>query len=130
MEPTQEILEKMTWLHSQGLEPNIYWDKEAPHGYGFVNKDYAEKELLEQIKQNKILPYYSESHLWSLLPEEIKTKAYTYEFESSIGRIGYYTGGIEPHWLEWEEIGDLHTALLDLTVWCVKNGYLKAEVRQ
>ena len=130
MNINKETLEKMAYLHSCGFEPSSYFDIEGVHGRHFVDKDYAEAELSGLINDLKELkPYFTESRLWSLLPDNLYEDLY--EFGINKSGIGYLPGeGRSGRLMRWKAFNNLHTGLLDLTIWACKQGHLKAEEKQ
>lgn len=106
-------LEKMKWLADQGFEPDMWRNNDirvisicGVKGFGYWN------------------PYFTESALWKLLPQYINDR---YTLTSDKSTIGYEIIGHRKciHYVEIKQ--DLHSALLDLTIWTVKEGHLKPQ---
>jgi len=136
----KEILEKMAWLYEQGFKPD-YVDVGAGMLCPYDPNEPFNKEL--------DAAWFSESRLWSLLPTRIRkdtlhspkgNEQTVYMHMADCKKVLYHS--IYPIaqlkeksdyilkviWLS--ETVDLHSALLDLTIWAVKEGHLKAEVKQ
>jgi hypothetical protein len=116
---TNDLLEKMAYLHECGFEPD-YVDCGAGMLCPYSPDEPWDKDL--------DAAWFSESRLWSLLPHCIND----YELHANENCLSYdnYIG--EALWgtLYTEFIETtLHSALLDLVIWCVKEGHLKAEVK-
>ena len=134
---TNQTLEKMAWLYAQGFEPDCK--------ISLGDKDYsitpANKDSFNFICDDPCnccdYPYFSESTLWSLLPERTVLddtiffrKLNTHiMYEPTYFTIDEKAGKPPLSCLYIKEANDLHTALLDLTIWAVKEGHLKAEVK-
>jgi hypothetical protein len=150
---TEEKLNKMKWLQEQGLKPDYVF-----YSQGFCKDGVAdlrkvsdlegfEKDIVNCWFGGNKYAWFSESKLWSLLPEWIKRRE---EYETLTGEFStsnvFYELVIEKYrkktsiaysvpvdqresfrsLIEFES-DDLHDALLDMVIWCVENGYLKAE---
>lgn len=126
---TEEKLNKMKWLHEQGFVPNMFWNT------GVISDTRMDFRGLGLSVDNDI-PYFTESKLWSLLPDRVRAGEFSdaiviYElvaqkcYKSPLFSLAYEAifGGC----LHEIESDDLHTALLDMVIWCVENKYLKAE---
>lgn len=117
-----ETLAKMEYLHECGFVPDMWsWD------YDNNSKLVLHSSKLSEDRQ----PYFTESALWSLLPKKItvykKDEGYGYLAINGALILGYFgtwsTKGFEVDIKETT----LHSALLDLTIWAVKEGYLKVK---
>lgn len=123
----KELLEKMSWLYSQGFVPDMWQSKYYDPADG---RTWSENKY-QSDENDFCLPYFTESCLWNLLPQEIINNNRSYELTINNGYLGYwkieYSKGCF-HFHSEETLENLHTALLDLVIWTVKQGYLKPEV--
>jgi hypothetical protein len=127
----KETLEKMRWLYDAGFEPDM-WIREAADDYSYF--DLTSSKAYSEGRFVRPKPYFTESRLWSLLPKKITTnprdEGYAYLAINKASILGYFgTWATKALEIDIKET-DLHTALLDLTIWTVKEGHLKAEEKQ
>jgi hypothetical protein len=112
----KELLKKMQWLADKGFKPDAgYCEAHKPTGHMLTfDPPFG-------------LPWFSESYLWVLLPDNLHEDLY--EFGINKSGIGYLPGeGRSGRLMRWKTFNNLHSALLDLVIWCVKEGYLKGEL--
>lgn len=112
----KELLEKMQYLHKCGLEADRAISKDCVI---ITVKPYNE------VESELFQPYFSESCLWSLLRRILDIESidmyqivlrYTTNNQGELKRTVF-------------NMKNLHVALLDTTIWAVKERYLKAEVK-
>lgn len=140
-----ELLEKMRYLHSCGFEPDMNFVDDAVSAYFiFHNNGLGTPSLARSDYQ----PWFTESRLWSLLPRSISLSYEKYPAVSNANKlkdgnwdIGF-TKQIDDYSVGYVDLlnyfqvavktkdKDLHAALLDLVVWAVTEGHLKAEDTQ
>lgn len=115
----KELTEKMQWLYSKGFDPDLWYSPDE-----FDEDDpriIIYKEQLNFIRPRandfnmpcrKSFPYFTESRLWSLLTKR------------SIDVVNK----IHEVLCNANTKSDLHSDLLDLVIWAVKEGYLKPKI--
>lgn len=137
----KELLEKMQWLYEQGFKPDLWY---LPDQYSDLDPRILEyKEELNFTRPmpvdfnmpcRKSYPYFTESTLWDLLkPITYKKDVYgerdfyfrDLHFVYSEIYEGEYKDEDQPYKVD----KSLLEHLLDLTIWAVKEGYLKAGVK-
>jgi len=97
----KELLEKMSWLYEQGFRPDQSYEPPSTET-GFMPKLTFMPDMdIEFDDEGR--PWFSESCLWSLLPEDMRILS--------------------------RKLTEIHSALLDLVIWCVKEQGLKPEVK-
>jgi hypothetical protein len=127
-----ELLEKMWFLYDAGFEPDRWYseinhtlsDKKQAKMVGLLRPGEKDSEKFEFYYEHD-QPYFTESRLWSLLPNRIGNNFLL------ITDIYIHYKNYDPR----EDAPDLISidvskftlleALLDLTIWAVKEGYLK-----
>lgn len=98
------LLEKMQWLYEQGFVPDRW---KLPGDINHLTSCNKEIDICGTYVLKLTEPYFTESMLWSLIDSKpIWEGAKPIEVKTTL--------------LE---------ALLDLTIWAVKQGYLKPEVK-
>lgn len=119
-------LEKMKKIHAAGFEPDLWF-----------YTDVAKTALYKQYKENYgFKPYFTESRLWELLPDEIflskkmPSKATGYYDLTLIENVLGYSS--KDHYGDYDYLigfdidknTNLHTALIDMVLWCIENNYI------
>lgn len=124
------LLEKMQWLYEQGFEPDMAYVNHISGCSESAWEDWGLIDWFEGCRQ----PYFTESCLWSFLPEKILLdntifflKLNTHiMYEPTYFTIDEKAGKPPMACLYIKEVENLHSALLDLTIWAVRSGYLTA----
>ena len=112
--------EKMQKIYeATGVEPRWWMD----YGDGSLHKDKSRKHLTGFSD----FAHYPAEQLWEMLPERVEgiykirlgKRVLAYVKISDPERIPFHAVHIE------ELLGvDLHTALIDMVLWCIEKGYI------
>ena len=138
-----ETLAKHQWLYEQGFEPDMWDDYNSGWSPRLYSK--ASMDTMCSVPQNTTAlevrkkhyegwmgfkPYFTESMLWSLLQP---VKYYKNGINFYFRRLYFINYNLKEYLFDDDaptmEDKTLLEYLLDLTIWCVKSGYLKAEVK-
>lgn len=120
----KELLTKMNWLYNAGFEPDMCYSQHCADNLTqwliYPAEDFCEDGM------SSFIAWFSESALWSLLPEKINNCS-----KMILRTDVRYAQSLLVKPLHYEPYPDrsLHTALLDLAIWAIKEGYLKAETK-
>lgn len=126
----QEIIEKMQYLYSCGFVPDVWVvGEDTPVSIITITK------CREGMTYSLGKAYFTESRLWSLLPNVIRGFALAQGKDlPGVYSIGYFWqlgSSINADDSLITFIGDdTHINALDLTIWAVKNGYLRSDNKE
>lgn len=112
-----------------GIEPKLWMYKYWGDGLTLSDTKYRSESYDFQIA------YYPESQLWDMLPTEIDTRSKLSGTDEPVMAflvsrkkcLGYWLSSGFSMWYHNIEFTDLHTALLDMVLWCIEQGYIKGE---
>lgn len=108
--------EKMRKIYeATGIEPE-WW----------CNPEYMNANMTLSRMDRDSKPYYPCKQLWDMLPRDIDDG--NYFLECYKGRLVYKSWADSRHEvpdLKQIDFEDLHTALLDMTIWAIEEGYIK-----
>lgn len=116
-------LEKMKMIYDKtGIEPANWWGRKCSLT--------ANIDSISATKQgDNIIPYYSESQLWKMIPKYITNQNIDFELYFSaacdLQNLGYRNSH-GPR-VQVNIAPSLHEALLDMVLWCVNEGHIKRD---
>jgi hypothetical protein len=122
-----ELMKKIWELTKADPDGTIWEGTENMYPRVFYGRPYVPNEQFPEY------PYYSESWLWRELPKKIEVPTYELNINHDNDSIEYidFTDQVilkNEDSAQFHGVGeDLHTALLELFIWVVENGYWRKD---
>ena len=121
-----------------GIEPR-WWSDGVTDGTNYMADIMHAVEIYEGFDHSFSTPHYPAEQLWEMLPCEIEIEDYKERFSTDfmedrnfkLVHNKYFIAYEDTDWqlprqyfLKKIKSSDLHTALIDMVLWCIENGYI------
>lgn len=110
----QEKMQKIYEL--TGIEPKWWEDDEGLSPNGFVQDELLNTQWFKECAK----PFYPAEQLWEICPVSVQIQNFTKKiiFVNYSSKVKYIQK-------EFDIGGNLLTALTDMVLWCIEQGYIK-----